>query len=424
MPFNTPTPLPGTSHGFTWVSNTAGLSTIPEENSARTQPATAPRQQQRIIASSSDDLFHPTSAKNNQNTFILPDLPSGHSARPLPNPHHGFQQNQQLPDHIQQFPNFNQDFASYPHQMPYQPAYMPFYQPQHMPYQQQFGYSFPHQSQYPAFAMPNAYNPYLQTYYPRMVNNFMQPAPAPVLPPAPPPPAPALELTEPKPLPNPAVTHIPILKSNDDFPTWESQIISSIQALGLYGHLLDPAIGLLPGTNLMEQPCPRPVLSLQPTVTEIYALRRWEYDEATVCYVLQARLSDAARSILPPAIAHRDSRLAYILYKTLVQFYGSQNFQECADRVTKVSTMHCRDVPDYVREWNAAITNIVAVNHPGSMSVYMNSLAFGLPDDNAYSHLKATINTCIATLRNKDDIAPFHTLCQDILTLHHRFKRS
>ncbi|KAF9538054.1 hypothetical protein CPC08DRAFT_771189 [Agrocybe pediades] len=72
----------------------------------------------------------------------------------------------------------------------------------------------------------------------------------------------------PKPLAQPTITHIPILKTKQDFDAWEAGVIGSVRNLDLYGHLLDPRT---PFTTWEDRPQPPPPWPANPTQEDVYA---------------------------------------------------------------------------------------------------------------------------------------------------------
>jgi len=218
-----------------------------------------------------------------------------------------------------------------------------------------------------------------------------------------------------KPISIPALSHIPILKSRQDFAAWEGQVLLLLQTLDIYGHILDPATPILLGMHYDKVPSIMPVLSPNPSKDELLAWKKWRLGDAAVCQILMARLSDTVRSLLPPAVAPSSTRTAYLTYKCLSETFGVRSFVQCTDLVNKLFALHCAPskVNDYVNAWSAGVTKLVSIGFPGSMRLYISVMIQGLPDNTTFSTMKTNLAFLLDTMCD-NDINIFHSICNDI----------
>ncbi|KAF9546962.1 hypothetical protein CPC08DRAFT_729812, partial [Agrocybe pediades] len=235
---------------------------------------------------------------------------------------------------------------------------------------------------------------------------------------APPVPAP------PKPLPQPTITHIPILKTRQDFPAWESAVILSIRHLDLFGHLLDPRT---PVTTWEDRPLPPPHWPANPTVEDVYAARRWSLDDTTVCFILCGRLGDQARALLPPASSPAHLRTAFVIYSKLVQFYGAWDYQECADMLDSLILLRCESGPgkvhEYISKWTAAVTLAVSQESAGDVRKLISRMIRNLPSGHVFGSLVSGLSDRLRGV-HVDDSDAFFKACEDVLAQEKAFRPS
>ena len=232
----------------------------------RPPPESLFESQAGVIASSSDDLFHPaTNTVPSSHPYTLPNLPPDpdpranrayisrpiSSSRPLPHPSVFSSYNN---------PSFTvpppHSFYTGPVGPPPLP-YLPFAPPiphQFIPKQPQ---SFP-----PAYAQP---------FQQSSSSHPLHPPDGPVRPSS------ALRTSSPSPTRSktlPSVTHIPLLTSKHDYFAWDEAVTALIHANDLIGHILEPMSPIDPNRPDLA-PTPLPVLPLSPSASNIAALNRW-----------------------------------------------------------------------------------------------------------------------------------------------------
>ena len=284
--------------------------------------------QTRIIASSSDDLFHPASGGPPSHSYFLPPVPFHHdqpiSQIPVNRDHLSQPQHNSFPYYSlfssYNNPSFQVPSSSQQNSQPSSESTQSFVPPistsnstYNHPSQlnQQGPSSIPYmQSNYhpvsPAYIPPLNQNPY-HNY------SFNPPVSFPYAHYAPPPLPSAPMASMPKALPS--VTHIPILTNKHDFFAWDEGVTSLLRATGLLGHILDPLEALDP-TRPDCFPVLLPTLLTTPTQPDIEAFTRWWDDDNAAQHVLVSRIGTIPRGLIPSSTLV--ARTALSIYQMLV----------------------------------------------------------------------------------------------------------
>ena len=328
--------------------------------------------QDRVIASSSDNLFHPVSREPSSYVFALPTVPaplnpcfcsSHHSpfSRPLPypssftsynNPNFAIPPPVPRPLHDQSHFIPNSVPLGPPPPVPPRIHPLPVYndpQPQFIQPQHAYIHPFPPPNQsLPTYSQPLHPNQVLYAHHtvppvpspsPSSVSSSLVPTVA----------------SLPKTLP--MVTHIPVLTSKHDFYPWDEGVHALIRANGLIGHILDPSTYVDPSRPDLA-PNPPPVLSMSSSPREIEALNRWWAEDNIVQHILVSCLSSSPRGLLPSSSSL--SRTALSMYQTLTQYYGTCNYADCAELMFSLNNSVCTTgrIPDFVTKWRVGLAKL------------------------------------------------------------------
>ena len=381
----------------------------------RPPPESLFESQAGVIASSSDDLFHPaTNTVPSSHPYTLPNLPPDpdpranrayisqpiSSSRPLPHPSVFSSYNN---------PSFTvpppHSFYTGPVGPPPLP-YLPFAPPiphQFIPQQPQ---SFP-----PAYAQPF------------QQSSSSHPLDGPVRPSS------ALRTssrssTRSSPSPThsktlPSVTHIPLLTSKHD--AWDEAVTALIHANDLIGHILEPMSPIDPNCPDLA-PTPLPVLPLSPSAYDIAALNRWWSKDKTVQHILVARLGSVPRGLLPsPNIA---TRTALSIYRLLMHYYGTYNFADCSELLSNLHNSTCTSgrVQEYVSRWQTGISRIQSAHFVFNIKLCIGYFVCGLPLVPAFNTIRADLPDHIAGIAFEQDYGAFITLTEHVLELDTIFR--
>lgn len=270
------------------------------------QAVIPPSSQAHILASSSDDLFHPDVGGPTFVPYRLPPVPNIHAYN-LPYSH--FSHN---PSHI---PN-NRNHLSQPpaHFLPYpsstssynNPAFQ--IPPQVLPqqnYQQNFNVPL---SQPPLSTAPPYHNYSPQGPPPPVLHNpsSLPASPSPSIHTPLPNHNPQIPIqyvycmpqTSPSPVPLPSssfsktlpsVTHLPTLTNKLDFFAWDEGVTALLRAHGLFGHILDPSTPMQQSRPDLV-PAPLPILSVNPSPAELAALSRWWEADNAAQHILVSKI--------------------------------------------------------------------------------------------------------------------------------------
>ena len=257
-----------------------------------------------IIASVSDDLFHPTSHLPSSNTFRLPNVPFN------PNPRYNMHNRRGAPVYPLRYSSYNNPSFSIPpllsNDFPRTVTPLPTNRSPHrlgppppipprpfVPDQYLFDYhsqppypaSAPHHGVYPASVpIPSSFFPHQEDHH------LYRPTSSPF--------SPSIASLHSVSKTLPTVTHIPILTSKHDFFPWDEGVQALIRANGLIGHILDPSLYVDP-TRPDLAPSPVPVLSASSSPLDIEASNRWWAEDNIAQHILVSRLGAIPRGLLP-----------------------------------------------------------------------------------------------------------------------------
>jgi hypothetical protein len=302
--------------------------------------------QQGIIASDSDSLFHPVNSNPSPQPYSLPNIPI----------------HQQNNAYIQSFSHIpiNRDHLSRPpplfHSNPVSSYNNPNFIPPPLPSSFQTPIQrhqipsnvFPQHNQNQQF-VPNQLNQN-QQFIPHPSNNQLPIQYVYYVPSA--------SATSPSPSSHsktlPSVTHIPVLTSKLDFFAWDESVTSLLRAHGLLGHILDPTEPLDP-MRPDRVPRPLPILPATPTSKDLAELTAWWDDDNAAQHVLTSQIGSIPRGLLPsPNLV---ARTALSIYQTLVRYYGTCSFADCAELLNNINNCYCQPgrVQEYVSKWRYTV---------------------------------------------------------------------
>jgi hypothetical protein len=405
-----------------------GFSTVSDEQTtfvARDRQDLRPQlsSQGGVIASSSDNLFHPVS-NNPPPAFNLPDIPShsrfrayNHSpfSRPLPYP--------------STFSSYNNpSFA-----VPPQPArafynnihslhtHIPLdhHPPNHVP--------LDHHPPIPARISPlpqidnhqPSHNYFVPPHHPshQIPPSYHPPVPVPVPSPAPSSSSTVHSLSKTL----PTVTHIPTLTSKHDFFPWDEGVQALIRANGLIGHILDPTAFVDPSRPDLA-PTPPPVLSMSSSPREIEMSNRWWGEDNIVQHILLSRLGSVPRGLLPSS--NSNTRTALSIYKLLVQYYGICNFADCTELLNSLHNSLCTTgrVSEFVSKWRIGLAKLQSAQYAFNIKISISMFVRGLPSIPAFNTLRADLPRRIAAIPHDHDYGAFIDLTETVLELDTIFR--
>ena len=401
---------------------------------------THPLSQAKVIASSSDNLFHPVTHHDPSSyVFKLPNVPS----QPRPhayNSHDTF--NRPVP-YRSPFSSYNnpafrvpskQSHALY-NQAPLPPINPPLLPPPQishsrppLPPQPQLNPAYSHH--YPStFNPPPVINQYSQPPYnpPPVFTQFpstqpvYQHQPVPVqyfnqLPPVP--------VTSPTPSSLkalPTVTHIQILTSKADFFAWDEGVNTLIRAYNLLGHILEPSAFVDPARPDLA-PTPAPVLSIMSSPQDIEASNRWWADDNIAQHILLSRLGTVPRGLLPAS--NIVTRTALSIYTTLRQQYGTSNFADCTELLNSLHNSVCTTgrVQEYVSKWRVGLSKLQSAHFMFNIKICVSLFVRGLPSIPAFNSLRADLPRRINAITHDQDFGAFISLTETVLELDVIFK--
>ena len=376
-----------------------------------------------VTASSSDNLFHPTSHVPSSHVYRLPDVPlnprflaCNHSpfSRPLPNPSSFTSYNNPTFVIPPPLPHYNS-----PNQVPAPlPPAFPTGVPPPIP---------PHYHSHPA----NTSRPQFDRFQPAYIQP--QPLPQPTYDPLLPQPHALYHHLplQPSSLPTvlsssktlPTVTHIHILTSKSDFFLWDDGVQALIRANGLIGHILDPSAYVDPNRPDLA-PTPLPVLSMSSTPPEIEASNRWWADDNIVQHILISRLGATARGLLPSSSTA--TRTALSIYQILTKQYGTCNFADCTELLHSLHNSTCvaGRVPDFVSKWRVGLSKLQSARFGFNIKICVTLFVRGLPPVPAFNTLRADLPRRIAAITEDTDYAAFVDLTDTVLELDTIFRSS
>ncbi|KAF8815771.1 hypothetical protein BYT27DRAFT_7078954, partial [Phlegmacium glaucopus] len=135
-------------------------------------------------------------------------------------------------------------------------------------------------------------------------------------------------------------------------------------------------------------PAPLPLLPVSPTPADLTALTRWWDDDNAAQHVLTSRIGSTPRGLLPsPNLV---ARTALSIYQTLIRYYGTCNFADCAKLLHSLSSTLCipGSIQEYVSKWHAGISRLQSAKFPFSIKLCISQFIRGLPHVPAYNTLR------------------------------------
>ena len=391
-----------------------------------------PMSQTGVIASSSDNLFHPVPNVPSSYVFSLPNVPlvprrhaytSDTFHRPYHSPFSSYNNPMfTIPSHA-----YYNHISPWPVTIPLGPPPpipprihshsvrqfnqpFPFNHSQHMYNPSQPAHHF-HQPAFPAFQNQPTYNNTAPPLY--------QNPPLRIASPPSPPSSPVSSTLKTL----PTVTHISPLLSKLDFFVWDEAINTLIRANGLLGHILDPSTPVDP-MRLDLAPSPPPVLTITSLFREIEASNRWWAKDNIAQHILLSRLGPVPCGLLPAA--NITTRTTLSIYKLLVQNFGTSNFADCTELLTSLHISICSPgrVQEYVSKWRTGLSKLQSANFIFSIKICVNLFVRGLPSIPAFNTLRADLPRCIAAITGERAFSAFIELTETVLELDTIFRPS
>ena len=348
-----------------------------------------------LLASNSDNIFHPTlNTVPVPSSYNLPDVPFHRNYPaympsfphiPMRREHLSQPANYILPTSSYNNPNFvappstplRNDYNHVPSSPPFIP-HTPSPHPQ---------IPFPQHQQYPQTNLPHQAPVQYVYYVPQTVPS---PSHSPSIP---------VSFSASKNLPT--VSHVPVLTNKADFFVWDEGITSLLRANGLIGHILDPAEPLDPARP-DRVPNVMPVLPLLPTPADVTSLTRWWDDDNIAQHVLTSRIGSVPRGLLPsPNLV---TRTALSIYQTLVRYYGTCNFADCAELFNSLNGLYCQAgrLQEYVSKWRTGLSRLQSARFPFSIKLSISQFIRGLPVHPAFNTLRAALPAHVSAAGDQD----------------------
>jgi len=343
-----------------------------------------------FIASSSDDLFHPTVNRPLNQPYFLPSPPVHHETpfnTAYIHPSDTFERISSFPPNFRDPPPHLQP-PPIPHNT--RPRVLPFetrhqaqfsFQPQPVPVAPVF-YPSAHQPQYVYCVPPSVYpSPSSSQHFPKAL---------------------------------PSVSHISLLNSKTDFYSWDEGVTSLLHHLGLLGHILDPA-------QPDRIPVPLPILHPGSSQAETAAYTRWWDDNNVAQHVLVSRLGSTPRGLLPSS--NISSRTALSIYTTLTHYYGLRGWADGAELLNSLNASTCSPgrVHEYVSKWRTGVSRLRSANFPLSVKLILSNFVRGLPLMAAFHTLRAGLSERIS-LSDDQNLDAFISLTEAALDLDSTFR--
>ncbi|KAF8809154.1 hypothetical protein BYT27DRAFT_7024699, partial [Phlegmacium glaucopus] len=155
----------------------------------------------------------------------------------------------------------------------------------------------------------------------------------------------------------PSVAHILLLTNKFNFFAWDNAVTLLLQANGLIGHILDPSE--IPDPSHPDCiPALLPALPVSPTPADLSMLTCWWDDNNTAQHVLTSWIGAVPRGLLPsPNLV---AWTALVIYQTLLCYYGTCNFADCAKLLHSLSSVACIPgcIQEYVSKWCTGISHL------------------------------------------------------------------
>ena len=384
--------------GSTYQSHTGPPSHTTLVNRQGTPLGTVPSHA-GILASASDNFFHPTSFPVPSSLpYRLPDVPIPHHYPNYPYYSH-IPMNRDYLSQPNNIPNssstsYNNPNFVIPPQQHISPVNSPILSPSYLHTPTQHHLPFLHPSpppppqHVPPFIHQSAAPPVQYVYYVPQT----QPQPLP-----PSPPLPSFTKT----LPSISHLHVPTLSNKADFAAWDEGVTSSLRAHGLLGHILAPSTPL-DSTRPDRTSCPMPILPLSPTAADLASLTHWWDEDNIVQHILTSRLGTIPRGLLPSSILV--ARTAFSIYQTLVRYYGTSNFADCTELFDSLNALLCQPghVQEYVSRWRTGISRLQSAKFPFSIKVSISHFIRGLPLTPAFFLLRSQLPMYVAAAGDQD----------------------
>src|ERR1700678_3293962 len=432
---DTPTPV-GTNEQQVWGGNVYRYpdpsGTLTVEQAAHVDPpdpgsVLPPSSQAHLLASSSDDLFHPVPGGPSFVPYRLPPVPNN-TAYTLPFSNHipvNRSHLSQPPVRFLPYPtsasSYNNPAFTIPSQDFSQPNYqqhpshfqpvssaVPLYhsQPQHTHFTPPF-------SQPPPLSVspvPAAYMPHHNSQIPAQYVYYVpQPSSSP---------APSFSSSPSKALPS--VTHIPTLTNKIDFFAWDEGVTALLCAHGLFGHILDSSAPLDPSRPDLA-PAPLPVLPVSPSAADLAALSRWWVEDNAAQHILVSKIGSIPRGLLPSS--NLVARTALSIYQTLVRYYGTCSYSDCAVLLNSLHGTPCQPgrVQEFVSKWRTGLSRLRSTTFPFSIKMCINQFVCGLPNIPAFNSLRSDLPDRVASAGDQN-FGAFIALTEKVLELDVIFK--
>ena len=223
----------------------------------------------------------------------------------------------------------------------------------------------------------------------------------------------------------PTVTHIPILSGRTDFGAWNDGVRALIQHLGYTGHISNPpASGVAPRPEHI--PTFPPVLSADPTVSELAAYKQWWECDNVVTHVLLARLHSIVRAILPSdddddTTAPRTSRMVYTVLRKTYSVHGHASGSAL---YTELRNLLCGSrVQEYVTKWRGGVSQLRSARHHFSVRDVIEAFLDKLPTSIPYQILRFKYMDQIDSV-SVTDIEMFFKITDEVLDIDSLHKRT
>jgi hypothetical protein len=268
------------------------------------EPALSPSSQAHLLASSSDDVFHPDSGGPTFVPYRLPPVPNNHAYNHIPlNREHLSQPPPRFFPYPSSYSSYNNPAFTYPQQHnSYTPSYQPLsYIPP--PFYPQLEHHYEDTTMRPPPPLPPNKPfvppvPLVSPAYMHLPNHNSQ---VPVqyiycVPPSSLNPSTSSSVTKTL----PSVSHISTLTNKFDFFAWDEGVTASLRANGLFGHIMDPSAPVDP-TRPDITPAPLPILSANPSTAEINAFSRWWEEDNAAQHILVSKIGTIPRGLISPS---------------------------------------------------------------------------------------------------------------------------
>ena len=188
----------------------------------------------------------------------------------------------------------------------------------------------------------------------------------------------------------------------------------------LIGHILDPSEPLDPSRPDLI-PATLPLLPANPSTADIAALSLWWEDDNVAQHILMSKIGSVPRGLLPSSKLVR--RTALSIYQTLVRYYGTCSYSDCAVLLNTLHSTPCQPgrVQEFVSKWRTGLSRIRSTNFPFSIKMCLNQFVCGLPNVPAFNSLRSDLPSRV-TSANDQDFGAFIELTEKALELDTIFR--